>query len=225
MEAWQKLAAAGGAGRIERAAPGRMIFGSGDAATEAFVLLEGCVEVVHLLDDGRSLVVKLLVAPTLFGAIEVLAGEPLYLESVRPLVGSRLCRLPAATVRSLHEQYPALARETLIDTATAFCAAARAEPGTVATIDALLARLFLAYVDLFGARVPAGVRIGLRRTQHDFAGSVGASERQVQRLLVDWKRRGLIGKSNGYYVVRKEAALGDIAGPLAGSLIHPPRHR
>jgi len=196
------------------------IFEEGDVAANVFVLLEGVVEILRRLDNGRSLVVKLLVGPTLFGAIEPLGDEPAYLESVRALGTAKAVALDRVTFSRLVEADAALANETLRDTARAFCAAAKAEHGRLFELETLLARMLLAYAELFGTPNERGTLVSLKRTQVELADAVGASERQVQRLLKTWQDSGVLTREDGRLLLLDEEVLRSYAGPLGDSLVH-----
>jgi len=83
-----------------------------------------------------------------------------------------------------------------------------------------LAAVLCVYGDLFGVDTEFGRRIELRRSLVDLAGVVGASERQVQRLLAVWKERGLVDKLDARYVVQNRAALATIAGGFEAGWVH-----
>lgn len=192
----------------------------GDVVEGAAVLVDGAVEILQPGPEGTSVLVKILVAPTLFGVIEVIAGEPSWLETVRGLGDGVI--VPVSRARFLHtvEHDAAASFECLRDLGTAFAVAAKHEPSRLHAVDALLANVLLAYVDACGEPWDGGLRLKVKRTQADLAAAIGASERSVNKRLSDWKDRGAVDKNDARYIVHDRAFLEDTAGELRGSLIH-----
>lgn len=171
------------------------MFERGDPARTAFLLLEGAVEIVQRSVEGSALVVKILVAPTLFGAIELVGDETEYLEAAQVLGGATVVPMSRARFRRELQGNAAQAFECLSDVSRAFCVTARFEGAVLEPTEVLLANLLLAYADVFG--VPdddGGVRIELKRTQADFAQAIGAGERSVNRVLSRFIDDGLLEK-------------------------------
>ena len=198
---------------------GDVVFEEGDAANKAFVLLDGVVEIRHKLENGRSTVVKLLSGPCFFGVIEFFASENVYLETAQVLGSARTVAFEGKGFLDLVAEEPRLAFEALIDTSRAFCAAAKGETGGLLALDSMLARLLLAYCELFGEPCTEGIKINLKCTQESLAQSVGASERQVQRLFRAWQASEVVNKIGGKYIVCKKALQSFSVLPVT-SLVH-----
>ena len=220
MREWTRVTREGGVGAARVYADGEQVFARGDPASHVYFLREGSVEIVQRSSAGAAIVVKILVGPTLFGAIEPLASEPAFLETVRVLSRAVVHAMPTAKYLALLESRPHLAFESLIDTARAFCVAARFESSRLDDTEALLANLLLAYVELFGVDDGERVRIELRRTQADLADAIGAGERSVNRILTAWERDGVLVKTKGNHVIARADFLVERAGDLYGSLVH-----
>ena len=84
----------------------------------------------------------------------------------------------------------------------------------------VLAALLLAYADVFGESDGDATLIRLKRSQAELAEAVGASERQVNRILLQWKNEGLVSKAKGLHSLLRPDIVAEIAGPLAGALVH-----
>ena len=220
MIAFSKLALGGRFGPARTLTDQARIFERGDAATHTWFLEHGAVEIVQSGDAGAEVVVKILVGPTLFGTIEALGDEPHYLESVRCLGAIRGYRMAREDfVRALAGD-ASLGLECAADMSRAFCVAARFEANRMYDADVLLANLLVAYAEIFGERAAGGMRLRIKRTQGELAGAIGASERQVNRLIIDWRADGRLTKSAGFYTIADLPYFAERAMPLTGSLVH-----
>jgi CRP/FNR family cyclic AMP-dependent transcriptional regulator len=217
MKRWGELVA--GLHRTRFGDRDALVHKGGDAEAVA-VLVEGAVELLHPSPDGSSVLVKILVAPTLFGVIEAIAREPSWLESVRGLGDGSVVWVPRAQFQQIVESDAAASYECLRDLGLAFAVAARHEPSRLHQVDAVLANALVAYVDACGEPWDGGMRLRVKRTQADFAAAIGASERSVNKALTEWRERGLIDKNDARYIVLDRRALIELAGELAGSLVH-----
>lgn len=219
---WSTLVAGKRFGAARRRADGDVVFAKGDPLDHVYALVAGAVEILQpaLAATDATVVVKLLAAPTLFGAIEALGDEPRALESVRALGDTDVVAIERAAFRATIAADLAAAHECLLDVGRAFCVAAKFEPSRLADVDARLAAMLLAYVDVCGEPWDGGVRMRVKRTQADLAGAIGASERTVNRVLADWKARGFVDKNDARYIVHDAPALHALAGELAGALVH-----
>lgn len=220
MNRWQALAESGALGRAADHADRAVVLRKGAPAAAASVLVDGAVEILQPGADGDSVLVKILVAPTLFGVIELIGDEPLWLEDVRVLGGARLVEVPKARFLDLVATDPAASYECLRDVGRAFCVAARHEPSRLFSVEALLANTLLAYVDACGERWDGGQRLRVKRTQADLAAAIGKSERAVNTALSAWREQGVVDKTDGRYIVHRREVLEGIAGELLGSLVH-----
>lgn len=198
---------------------GEVLFHKGDQATHAYFLEKGSVEICHDTDSGMGVVVKVLAAPNLFGVIEQLGAEPQYLETVRVLGPGRVVAVPREPFRELLRSSLHWCLACLQNTATAFCMAARFEPGQFATTERKLANYLLALFEVAGEQVGPRTRLSLKRTQADFAVATGASERSISRILAGWISDGVLMKEQARYQLLQREVLAAIAGPLAGSLV------
>jgi hypothetical protein len=98
--------------------------------------------------------------------------------------------------------------------------AARFEAGRLFEADVLLANLLIAYGDVFGVRSDQGLELRIKRSQTELAQAIGASERQVNRLISDWRQCKKLDKRAAKYILRDERYFADQAAPLRSSLIH-----
>jgi CRP/FNR family transcriptional regulator, cyclic AMP receptor protein len=76
------------------------------------------------------------------------------------------------------------------------------------TVKARLARALLELTEYLGKNAGAG-RILIRHkiNQSDLAAMAGVARENVSRALSDWKRRGLVSRSSGFYCLNDIAIL------------------
>ncbi len=219
LHEWTRLADAGRFGAATSLEDKTKILDRGEEATHAYFLKAGAVEIFQRSADGQGLLVKVLRAPALFGVLEVVADEEIWLESVRTYANATVHQISRAAFQQTLAEEPAAALECLRDTCAAFCSAARREPAAMAPVDVRLATVFLAYIHAASHPWDGGLQILGKRTQSDLAQTIGASERSVNACLKRWKEEGRLTKADGRYIIHDVAALETIAGDLAYCLL------
>ncbi|MBK7861986.1 MAG: Crp/Fnr family transcriptional regulator [Archangiaceae bacterium] len=227
MQTWQQLAEAGAFGKALHLKDRAVLFERGDPARSVYLLYRGAYEVYQESDEGSSVVVKLVTGLTMPGSVELVAGEPTYLESIRVAREATMYRVPARDYLAVLSSRPRASYEAMVDIGRCFAGAAKFEASRLHNADVLLAALVLAYADVFGRKVAAGVRVELKRSQAQLAASIGCTERSVNRLLTGWREQEVLVKLAGRYLLKDPDALRRIAGPLCGALVHrweAPRH-
>lgn len=207
-------------GHVVRVSDREALFEAGASCRLAYILVDGCVEILQGASNGTSTVVKVLKGPTFFGSVEAISQQVEYLESVRALGAADCAAISSDEFRELLLERPKLAFECLLDMSGAFAVAARFEPARLYETEVLLANLLAAYAQVVGRRIGQGVRIEVRRSQRELADAIGAGERSVNRILASWKDAGLITKESGQYTLLEPHEIGARAGDLAGSLVH-----
>jgi CRP-like cAMP-binding protein len=220
MQTWRKLAQEGALGKALHFKDLAVLFGRGDAAKDVYLLFDGAYEVYQESDQGSSVVVKVVTGPTMPGSVELIAGEPNYQESIRIAGQATLYRVPARDYFRILSTNPRASYESLVDISLCFAGAAKFEASRLHDADVLLATLLLAYGDLFGRKVAAGVRVELKRSQAQLSAAIGCTERSVNRVLTGWREQGVALKLAGRYLLKDVDALSRIAGPLRGALVH-----
>ena len=68
----------------------------------------------------------------------------------------------------------------------------------------------------YGKRCPEGIRIELKLSQQELANLVGTSRESVNKQLRTWEDKGWIRLDRGMLLVRRPAALEDLAGESDG---------
>jgi hypothetical protein len=71
-----------------------------------------------------------------------------------------------------------------------------------------------------GEQIPQGILIRVKRTQGELAAAVGASERQIQRIMREWREAGWLAKREGRWVLTALESLRQLSGTLENGLLH-----
>lgn len=219
MKTWLRLAREGGLGVPRTLADHEIVVEEGDPARLAYFLAAGAAEIFHISEQGFSVVVKLVTAPTVLASPEVLVDEPVYRASIRAAGPATVHALSRGTFLGLLTN-PAVNLEATIDIALAFTGAARMEASRLHGTESLLATLLLAYADVFGRDDGDHRVIELRRSQSQLAEAIGVAERSVNRVITRWKAEEILAKARGLYVLKSVPRLEEIAADLGGCLVH-----
>src|SRR4051794_26074366 len=111
MNHWLKLVTAGGLGAKAVVKDKALIFRHGARAEYAYVLASGAIEILQADEPERSIIVKVIAGPSMFGVIEPVAGEATYLETVRSAGRSVIYSLPRASFMHVLRTAPSAAVE------------------------------------------------------------------------------------------------------------------
>lgn len=220
MKTWLEVAKRGELGLGTSFKDREIICSFGEPLKHVWLFTEGAWEIFQTNADGRSVVVKLMRAPSILGSVELVAGEPLWLENARAIGKVRGFRLPAALYFNVLRLYSRAALESMGDIAQCFASAAKFESSRLYEAEALLATLLLGYAEVAGVAEGAATRLTISRSQAELASSIGASERQVHRIFIAWKAQGVVTKSAGKLTIQKRDVLRKVAGDLKDTLVH-----
>jgi len=201
------LEAIGKSGRTTRFRQNRTVMRAGRASDEVFCLLSGAVRIYHRAEDGMEVLVMLQRAPSLFGAMEVISGQP-FLENAMTLEPSLIYRIPADLYRKLVMTQPAFARAVLTDQAQRLCRMSDNKRALAFfDVDARLASLLIDYANYSGDVQGDNIRLRLPLTQERLAQDLGVSRKSLSRSLSKLKAAGILTKRNARYVIRDITAL------------------
>jgi CRP/FNR family transcriptional regulator, cyclic AMP receptor protein len=200
-------------GRIGSYHPGQVIYSQADASTHVRVLLDGSVKMTTLSPSARETLLEIRTRGDLLGEREVLNSfsglyhNPVQAVSTSPGDSTRSQAIRAATATALwHTQ-------ALVVSGERFAQFMATEPDAMAAIirdlEARLSeaelrlggitsesanrRLARALLSLsMGTALPGVERTWLQLSQGELASWVGVSRETVERILRDWRRRGII---------------------------------
>lgn len=219
MRTWSTLAQKGALGEAREFSDGEVILQRDEPAEAAYYLASGHVEILQSTHDGRSMVVRVLCAPCLFGVIEACGDQPRNLETARALKHAAVHVVPLPEFHRVLSSQRLAALECLAATARAFGHAAITEAARLVETEVLLSAMLVLWAEEFGKDGPQGRVIKLQRTQRQMADAVGTSERHVQRLISAWRARGFIAQERGRWVLCDTAFFKNLAAGYEHGLL------
>ncbi len=184
-----------GADKMRRIAfkPGQTIFARGDAGTDVYLVVEGCVRLSVISLDGRALSFKHANAGETFGEIAVLDGGTRSADAIA-LTRVEAMSLPQRQFNSLIEENPRVARAAI----AFLCRRLRetseqSEAIALHPIEARLARLLLSKCTQ-GETSSGGARVTfeLGMSQNELALLIGASRQKVNAALALLEKEGAV---------------------------------
>lgn len=182
---------------------GEVIFRQGDSSHELYVILQGKVRVFRISPSGQETSIQVFSTGDVIGEFAAIDALPrsatatairrcMLLEMARDTLLQRMRELPDL----------ALGMTQLLVSKVRWTAA-YAE--AIAQYDAAgrLLYILLLYNEQFGAEIEAGQRyeLDLSLNQSDLASLVGVRREWINRILGDWRKRGLIEYQGGKIVI------------------------
>jgi len=180
-----------------------VIFRQGDESREIYILLQGKVRIFKISPSGNETSIDIFSVHDVIGELAAIDSSP------RSATGKAIGKVSLLTMsheRFLHhvENVPGLALSLARLLARKLrWTASFAE--SVAQFDAAgrLLHILLYYVERYGQELEAGKRysVDLALNQTDLASMVGARREWVNRLLSDWRKRGLLEYDHGVITI------------------------
>lgn len=191
---------------------GQTIFHAGAPAHALYVVRSGLVKVFRTWRGGEEQVLRLLGPGELIGYRPLLANEP-YHASALAVEDSRLCIIPAATLRELLRDEPALALELLAKLALELRTAEEQMMDLLhRPVRQRAARLLLVLLENNrSAPDPATLHSAHLRRQ-DMARMIGTTPETLSRVLRAFAQRGIVAVARDRVCVRDHALLHKVAG-------------
>ena len=202
--------------RPKRLEEEQVLFQRGEAADAVYAIVSGRIRIVSTSDDGKEVVLRILRAGDVFGELGLLAG------------GHRTATVIAAEPTELvaigrREFFGLLEREPRV--AVQLLAVLAEQIGDLTDqlsdfvfygLPVRLAKRVIELANDDGVETPEGIRIELKLSQQELANLVGTSRESVNKQLRTWEDKGWIRLDRGVLLVRRPAALEDLAGESEG---------
>lgn len=178
--------------RQRRYRAGEVIFHKDDPGVAFYMILSGRVKVHTEAPDGTDVTITFLSAGDFFGELSLLDGEPRSAD-VSTQEPTEVLVLNRDDLIECIFQAPQIA----INLLATLAGRVRRTNETIQALSTLdvhgrVAKQLLLLARQHGVNTPQGVRIGIRLTQSDLAGLVGASRESVNKVLGYFRRRGYI---------------------------------
>ncbi|MBC7268297.1 MAG: Crp/Fnr family transcriptional regulator [Streptomyces sp.] len=198
-------------GRIVRYDTGQVLIQEGGRETTVLLIVDGCVKVVGVSEDGGTVLLALRVRGEVVGEVSALDGQPrsATVIAARPTVTRTLT---GAAFRAYLNARPAAAQVVQRSLLAKLRGATRYRiDGSSGTAPVRLARALDNLVRSYARAVPEGLRIDVPLSHADLAALAGVSEASVQRALRSLRAAGAVTTRYRMVVIRDPAALRAIA--------------
>ncbi len=194
---------------------GQTIFYAGAPAHALYVVHSGRVKVFRTWHDGEEQVLRMLGPGELLGYRPLLANEP-YHASALAVEDSKVCIIPAATLRELLRDEPELALGLLAKLARELRTAEDLMMDLLhRPVRQRAARLLLFLLeDNRDAAEPALLQSHHLRRQ-DMARMIGTTPETFSRVLRGFAQRGIVTLARDHIRIRDRALLHKVAGELS----------
>ncbi len=180
-----------------------IIFHQGDTSRELYVVMKGKVRIFKISPSGSETSIQIFSIHDIIGECATVDGRP---RSATAKAIGRCALLAMAGERFLQHmrEIPGLALATArLAVSKLRWTTAYAE--SIAQYDCAgrLLHILLLYNEQFGEEIEAGKRyvLDLALNQADLASLVGARRQWINRILGDWRNRGLIEYENGTIII------------------------
>ncbi|RIK44618.1 MAG: hypothetical protein DCC55_01765 [Chloroflexi bacterium] len=189
--------------RLKEYGRDEVVFRQGDESREVYLVLQGRVRIYKISPSGHETSIDILAAHDIFGEFAPLTGEPR--NATAQAVGP-VSLLLMSQDRFLHH----LRTQPLLGLNLARILAKKAQwtsayAESIAQFDAAgrLLHILLNHNARHGQAIEPGKRyvLDLALNQSDLASMVGARREWVNRLLSDWRKRGLLEFDNGVITI------------------------
>jgi CRP/FNR family cyclic AMP-dependent transcriptional regulator len=178
--------------RQRRYRVGEAIFHRDDPGVALYIIVTGKVKVHNETPDGADVMLAVLSTGDFFGEMSLLDGEERSAD-VSTLEPTEALVLTRDDLLECIRQAPQIAINLLATLAGRL----RRTNETIQALSSLdvhgrVAKQLLLLSRQHGVQTPEGVQIGIRLTQTDLAGLVGASRESVNKVLGYFRRRGYL---------------------------------
>jgi len=199
-------------GSVHHFRAGAFVFIAGDQADAVCCLVEGRVQIESPREDGRTMLRAVLGPGQLFGELGVLADIP-RTSSALALDDCAVWTVPAREFMGFLRQVPSAAQALLRALALQVVEhEAVVEDLLFLDLKARVAKRLLALVSTSWDELPPdGVAVPWNITQNDLASLCGGSRENVNRVLSELARRGLVARSGQRYVLKDITGLRRLA--------------
>jgi CRP-like cAMP-binding protein len=188
------------------------VFQEGRPATSYFVVLSGSIKLVQLTEDGEAVVFRLLGRGDAFGTVSIL-GDDIYPVTVTAVTPVDALEWPAAVMRQLVDEYPALALNVLRGVSNRL-QSLRTQYRQLATerVERRLARALVTLAQRAGTGTHEGTLIDVPLTREDLAQLTGTTIFTASRVVSRWESTGILTTRRHRLLIRKLHILKAVAG-------------
>ena len=187
---------------------GRLLFTKGDEGTGVMLVVSGRVKIVSVSPSGTEVILNIIEPGHVFGEMALLDGKPRSADAIAAL-DSEVVELSRKDFLDVLGRNPDAAVQMMvvlcdrIRQATSFV-----EDAVLLDSAARLLHRLKALAEQYGRSGPDGsIRIEHGLSQQEIGESVGLTRVSINRLLGQWRERGLVEGGRGWLVIRDLAGL------------------
>jgi CRP-like cAMP-binding protein len=187
-----------------RGSPGDCIYG----------ILEGCIRVRGVTENGRSAVLDFYGPGTWFGEVAAINRYP-RMHDADAYTNSAVLRLSTQDLDKLMTDHPALCRALLgLEAERLRIVLTAIEQYSTQTLEHRLAHRLLMLMASFAVRESNGILIDLYLPQETLAELIGATRQRVNQILQVWETQQILDQTNGRIILLNESRLRQVAAPI-----------
>lgn len=174
-----------------------LIFSEGDQPEWFYAVIEGKVKITKLSQEGKEIILELIKAGELFGAIAVLKGFP-YPANAVAMEDSLILKISRKNLLIVLDRFPSLMFK-LFDSLGDRMRESHETTKNIALekVSSRIASLLLKLADQTGTGTRDGTEIGLKLTKQDIAEMVGTTVETSIRTMSSFKKSGYIKEEAG----------------------------
>lgn len=195
--------------RRSRYTRGRLLFTKGDEGTGVMLVVSGRVKIVSVSPSGGEVILNIIEPGHVFGEMALLDGKPRSADAIA-LLDSEVVELSRKDFLDVLGRNPDAAVQMMvvlcdrIRQATSFV-----EDAVLLDSAARLLHRLKALAEQYGRTEADGrsLRVEHGLSQQELGESVGLTRVSINRLLGQWRERGLVEGGRGWLVIRDLAAL------------------
>jgi len=191
---------------IRKVKKGMVLFRKGDTGSTLYAVCAGSVRISVPSEQGQDAIFNVIPSGGLFGEIALLDGGTRTADAVA-IEDSELMVIDRRDFIPMVQENPVVAMKLI----ELVCARLRRTSEQVEDIMflGLPGRLAKALLQL-RSQPEAGSGRAIRVTQRDLSQMIGVSRESVNKLLLDWQRRGWIKLQRGGLIIVSQEAIGDL---------------
>jgi CRP/FNR family transcriptional regulator, nitrogen oxide reductase regulator len=195
---------------------GGYFFMQGDAATHAYVLVEGRVKMIQITPGGQQITMRIMTPGQTYGGIALLNPDSGYPATAQSVENSIAMAWNTAQLREMASLEPAISLNTM-QLMHGYITELQERQQALVTerVDQRIARILLKLAAQSGKKVAEGVLIDLPLTRQDVAEMSGTTLYTVSRTLSQWERDGLLSIGRERVVIREPHGLVRLADDLS----------
>ena len=192
-----------------QAEPGTTLFWEGDEADKLYYVVEGRVKITKSSDEGRQFIIDIYHTGDMFGQIDPNQTSKHWCNA-EVMEPATIGIIPKKELMALLRQNGEAAVEVMNWMGLAHrMTLSKLRDLMMFGKSGALCSLLIRLNNTYGEAHPQGSLIAKRLTNLELADMIGATRESVNRMLSDFKSRGIIANDGGYIVVKDLQALKD----------------